>query len=205
MKKLREDSAPDTVITTAQVHILRLESNPDTTSLAPATKTSLDEFTSAAELHHERRIARMGLTGKLNYADSVADDLVMGASRKVLDLVDGDRESLIYRAAFPVSASEGTAGMATSEQDKFIAGLVHALRTNPDLSSLSALADPIEAAQAEITVIRKARDEAYAAEGIAFNALQIARIRLIDIIHSNHPRLQLIFPKKKRLVESFFP
>lgn len=205
MKKLKEESSTEALTNAARVHIVRLKSNPLTEALAPPAEALLGELKSADAVHAEKQILRMVLTGQLNYCDSVLDDLIMDTSRRLLVLTGGDREDLRYRAAFSSSPTEGTASVAGAEQDKFVRNVVDALRSDSNLASLSTLADPIEAALADVANTRVKRDEAYTAEGIAFNALRLARVRLIDAIHSNHPRLQLIFPKKKRLVESFFP
>jgi hypothetical protein len=203
MKNLKETSSTDALVTSARVHTIRLKSNPATEPLAPPTEAVVTELKSADALYQEALVKRMVLTGQLNYADSVLDDLVMGASRKVLDLVAGDRTDQRYRAVFAISPSDGTEDVASPAQDRFVSNVIVELRKDAD-ASLSALADPIDAAQAEVMDIRAKRDAAYAAEGNASNALRLARVRLIDNIRGNQPRLQIIFPKKKRVVRSFF-
>lgn len=204
MTKLNENSSTEALTTAAELHIARLSSHPKTSALAPPVQAQLEAVTVADQDHHKKMLARMLLTGQLTYADSVLDDAVMSASNKVFGLVERDRDDLRYRALFPVAPSVGVNEMATAAQDRFVANIIHQLRTNPDLASLIALADPIEAAQAELAALREQRDDAYGVEGIAFTALRIARIKLIDLLSSNRPRLQLIFPKKKRIVASFF-
>ena len=204
MTKLTEKTSTETLTTAAEVHIGRLSSHPKTTSLAAPVQAQLEAVEVADRDHHKKVLARMLLTGQLTYADSVLDDVVMSAANKALGLVERDRDDLRYRALFPVAPSEGVEEMASSAQDKFVANIIHQLRTNPDLQSLAADADPIEAAQAEVAALRDQRDAAYSAEGIAFTALRLARVKLIDLISSNRPRLELIFPKKKRVIASFF-
>ena len=204
MKKLSEKASTQTIKTAAEVHTIRLQSHPSTESLAPPVVSLLQVMEDADSDHHKKFIKRMGLTGKLNYADSVLDDLVISLGRKVLDLVGGDRDDLRYRAAFPSSPSVGVEGVASAGQDEFVSNIIKALRANADLASLSDQADPIEAAHAEVKRLREERDAAYIEEGNAFSTLQLARVRLIDHIHANFARLTLLFPKKKRVIDSFF-
>ena len=203
MQKLRENASTEAIKLAAELHAARLQSHPATESLAPPVEGLLTKMVDADAEHHKRQLARMILTGKLNYADSVLDDLIMDASRQILTLTGGDREDTRYRAAFTKAPSEGVEDVASTTQDAFVSNVAKALRS-PALSSLVALADPIEAAQAEVERLRAERDAAYIAEANAFSTLQLARVHLVDHINANLPHLMILFPKKKRQVNSFF-
>lgn len=202
--KLREESAPQAVITAAEKHIGRLSAHDEAEHLAPPVQELLNKHKAADAEHHKKVLARMLLTGKLEYADDVLDNRVLDASHKALDVVGRDRSDARYRAAFPISAAEGTDGMATDAQDIFIDNVVRALRAEPDFAHLSAVADDVEAAHAEVKALRAQRDAAYSAEMSALTTLRIAQVKLIDAIRSNRSRLELLFPKQRKRVSSFF-
>jgi hypothetical protein len=204
LKKLRENISAAALISAAEYHVGRLLVQPKTQGMAPPIQAKLDTLKAADQTHHQKVMARMLLTGQLNFADGELDDLVASLARKALDLVDGDRADLRYLALFPSAPSEGVEGMATDAQDSFVGNIILALRGNAALADLTSHAAPIETALAAVTELRAKRDEAYVAEGHAATILSIARISLIDAIHEDEPRLVLLFPKKKRLVESFF-
>lgn len=202
--KLREDSAPQATITAAEFHIGRLEGHKLTAHLAPPVQALLDGLRAADADHHRKLLQRILLTGKLEYADDELDQATLDASHKALDVVGRDRSDARYRAAFPSAPSDAMADMATTDQDTFVANVIHVLRKEPDFAHLSAVADKLEAALTEVKTLRAQRDAAYSAEAIAYAALKVAQAKLVDAIRSNRPRLELLLPKQRKRVASFF-
>ena len=204
MRKIRETATFETVEDAAELHITMLEARPDTAALSVIIVSLLSAMQSAQVAHKAARRARLKLSAMIVYEDSVLDDLVADVSRKALDMCIGDRSDARYKALLPTAPSVAMRPIGGPDQDVYVANILDLLTTDAAYTSLAALAGPLKEQQDKLSALRAKRDTAFQQEAIASGKLDLARQRLIEAIHSNHPRLQLLFPKQDALVESFF-
>jgi hypothetical protein len=139
------------------------------------------------------------------FADAVEDDAVARVGRHGRTAADGEVESPLYLALFASGApSAVTKGVATDEQATLVTHLMKTIGTNPLAAPLRPLLPSLEAARAGVESAQADRRDADAAEVTAWNALQIAESAARDAYNGTHPRLMILFPGSRRLVESFF-
>ena len=203
-RKIRDTAGVDVVEEAAEFHVLMLNARPDTASLSAIIVGLLAAMQDAQLAHKRARLSRMQLSAMIAYEDSLLDELVASVARQALELCAGDRSDLRYKALLPTAPSKVMKAVGGEEQDAYVVNILTLLAEDDAYASLAPLAAPLKAQHDKLSALQEQRDAAYQQEGIAFGKLSIARQRLIDAIHANHPRLLTLFPKQDSLVESFF-
>jgi hypothetical protein len=140
----------------------------------------------------------------LAFADDEEDAEIAGLGRRVRVLADGKLQSPLYLGMFPEAPSEATEGLADDRQRAFAEQILQTLREDPAYASLRDLLPGLEAARAEVVAARANLNAAIVAENKAWNDVQLAEAEARTAYNTTHPKLAILFPGRKRLVESFF-
>lgn len=204
MQEIKPDAGTDVILSRLRVLHLRLLARPDTTALAAPIKSVLTDlktrFDHWAELHDQRLAAY----GMLAFVDDEEDAEIAGLARRVRVLVEGRLDSPLWLRLFPEAPSEATGGVADNRQRTFAEQVIATLAQNPEYASLKDLLPDLLAARAAVAAAREKLHALVVADNQAWTEVQIAETAARAAYSAVHPRLMILFPGRKRLVESFF-
>lgn len=183
----------------------RLKSRPSTAPLAAPiddARRALDERIEAWEAADDDSVVA---TGNLHYADEVEDRVVADLARRAKVIVAGKLTSPAYLRLFPKAASELTAGVADDAQVQQVEHLIETIANNDDYRALRGVARQLDEAHQEVLLAREERMRSEQQAAAAWTELQIAEEAARAAYRDTHPKLTLLFPGRRRLVNSFFP
>lgn len=204
MQKLLERHGVDTVQEALRFLSIRLRSRPETADLAQSIEQVRTNLRDQAETHAEAREARVAASAEIVYRDSELDAAVANLVREVMVHTKGRRDHQMYIKLFAQSPSMLTMGVADAKQAVFVKTLLDILRSDAQFANFTAQTELLEQRNTALQQAIGQRDELYVPESHASANLRVAMDQAKRIYNLAYPRLQLLFPNKRSLVESFF-
>ena len=204
MQKLFEQSSYKQIDKALRFASIRLKSHSTTKDLA----AGVDQVRANLQQHHENwlqiREERIAASAFIEYLDSLLDGAVMALVRDILNKVDNDRTHPLYKNMFATVPSTAMAPLASVEQSRYVDIILDKLETKPEYVDYANAKEEIAAKLADLQEKLAERHKFYVKEGTATSD----RISVMDearlTYNMLYPRLQLMFPKQPKLVESFF-
>ena len=145
---------------------------------------------------------RIGQTNEVLYRQDVLANKLRELGLRVSLKVDRDLTDPRYRAVFVKSPNEAIRTMTYDELSRYTHGVLAQMAAEPTFASVPTT--EVADALTEFDNARAVREALYAQESAARGRVHSARLSLIQIINLAYPRLTVIYPKQKALVESFF-
>jgi hypothetical protein len=204
MQQLRINHGVPVVLGALRFLSIRLKSRPQTAGLAPDVDAMRALLRDKDDAYAEAREQRIAASAEITYLDTLVDDAVMAASRELLVLTGGKADDPRYLKPFPTAPSAALKPVGGASQDRFVKGVIVRFREDPDLAPLAGHAPKIEAAQADLEKGVAQRNDLHVKEAMTLADRRIALEDARRMYNLTYPRLQLIFPNKPTLVESFF-
>ena len=204
MQKLQHYHSPALTLRGLRFLLIRLGARPQTQELVPEVRAAREALQKAADAYDEARERRIAATAEIIHLDAEQDAHVMNLSRAVLMMTDGNRDDARYKKLFPEAPSTLTAPIAGDKQTRFVSALIGILRDDAAYDGLNAHADILEADAKTLADALEAREALYLPESKAQAEMRVALDKAKRLYNLTHPRLQLIFPEQKSLVESHF-
>lgn len=204
MEALRETHGVDVVLGALRILSIRCGSRPESKSVAAEMamlRASVRDKKDAWEAARDERIAA---TGEIAWCDSTLDGAVMSLSRQATAMVDGKTSDPRYRVLFPAAPSVQMKPVGGAAQSNFVKGVLRSLEEEEGLAELRPLGKAIAKAQKSLDAASGARDTLQVTEDRARTALEIELDAAREAYNQSWHRLNVIFPKDKALVESFF-
>lgn len=204
MQKLRERHGVATVLAVLRFLSIRLRSRPETSDLAQAVEQTRGKLRDKSENYAEAREMRVAASAEIVYRDSELDAAMAGLVRSVLVKTQGRRDHEMYVKLFPQSPSVLMLGQADNKQDVFVKTVLDILRNDAQFADFAAEADSLERSSTALQQAVEQRDALYVPESHASADLRVAMDQAKRVYNLAYPRLQLLFPNQRGLVESFF-
>lgn len=204
MEALRETHGVDIVLGALRILAIRCGSRPESKSVATEIAAIRASVREKQEAWETARDERMAANCEIAYCDAVVDGAVMSLSRQASALVDGKVTDARYRKLFPAAPSGQLKPVGGAAQANLVKGVLRSLDEDEDLAEFRPLGKPIVKAQKTLDAATTARDDAQITEDRARNALEIELDAAREAYNQAWHRLNVIFPKDKALVESFF-
>ena len=204
MQSLNDKTTASRTLEATSFLIRRLGSRPQTRELVAAMVEVRQALRSADDSWQEARTARMAATAEVEFQDEWLDGGVMQVGRVARALVEGQTGDPRYTALFPIAPSAAMAPVGGDAQARFVKAMIQQLEGDDAFVSLRHHATTLTERAEALTTALAAREELYLAEAQA----DAVRTRAADAARRAYnlmyPRLQLIFPDRPTLVESFF-
>jgi hypothetical protein len=204
MQQLRSNHGVPVVLSALRFLFIRLKSRPQTAGLAADVDAARALLWDKDDAYAEAREQRIAASAEIAYLDTLVDEAVMNASRELLVLTGGDAQDPRYLKPFPTAPSAALKPVGGASQDRFVKGVITRFKEDPDLAPLAGHGTKIEAAQGDLDKGLAQRNDFYVKEAMALADRRIALDDARRLYNLTYPRLQLIFPNKPALVESFF-
>lgn len=178
-----------------------------TQTLGEEVQRQRKETAQAREEWLDAREERAALTLEIELADNEIDQIIAQISKQALIETKGDRKAVLYTELLPSSPSEATKLIGGNEQTRYVKAVLHTLATHTlyQEAKWQEYATSLGTAQADLESSLHQREEAYQKEGQAYRAYQTSLEASCRAYNLAFSRLNLLFPEKPRLVESFFP
>lgn len=183
---------------------IQLSARPETAPLAAEIDALRVAARAAEDAWQEAQSQRVAASATIVYLDSLLDDAIADLARDVLAAVGGDRASTTWRLLFPSAPSTAMRPTGSAAQAAFVKGVLSAL-ASPPLADWADRAGPIADRLAQLEAGQAARADLFVTEGQASTRRALALDELRQAYNLAYSRLRVQFPKKKALVESFFP
>ena len=205
MKQISSDAGCPVILSNLRVLGSRLRARPDT---QPFSVPVLATYKTLSEAHmswQELHDLRVTSTGSVVFADDEEDYLVAKLVRRLMVLVDGKRSDPRYQRLFQEAPSKTTDRVADEEQARLVSHIIDTVTKSDDYASLRDLLPSLTAAHAALATAKTAQQSAMQSEEAAWKALQVAEQVARDIYRDTEPKLEILFPGRRRLVDSFYP
>ena len=184
---------------------IRTRSRPQTADLAGDVNDQRKRLQTKHEVWLDAREQRICATNEVYYQDEELDLEMSRLARVVLLITDGDTHHPLYKSLFPAAPSTLMAERGGPNQRLFVTTIIDSLRTDAKLAKVAHRADPLAARLEKLDRALAVRDELYIPENQAANKLEIELDNARRVYRTCFHRLNIIFPDKPNLVESFFP
>jgi hypothetical protein len=204
MREIALDAAPEVVLSRLRVLAIRLKARPDTATLAGEVDGARTELKTRLDQYEEKHDERLAATGAVVFADDEEDAAIAGLARRVRVLVEGKRDDPRYLRLFQKAPSTLTEGVADEQQKLFAEHLIATLAAHADYVSLRDLLPELEGARQGVEVAQANQAELMRLDEAAWNEVQIAEQKAREVYRDAKPKLELMFPGRKKLVDSFF-
>lgn len=204
MEALRESHGVDIVLGALRILAIRCGSRPESKSVATEIALIRASVREKLDVWETARDERMAANCEIAYCDAIVDGSVMSLSRQASALVDGKLTDARYRKLFSAAPSGQLKPVGGAAQSGFVKGVLRALDEDDEVAELRPLGKPIAKAQKSLDTATSARDDAMVTEDRARTALDIELDAAREAYNQAWHRLNVIFPKDKALVESFF-
>lgn len=197
-----ETTSSEELLLDSRYHIAALLSDPETESLAPATKKVAQALRAAAAQTESMEGERVEAQALLVRADLVVDKRVRQLDLDLLAALSGQRGDERYRQVFPRGASTVIA-LRGAEESAAVELVVKGLQTaHPELykrhgAELKKLAAAASAAEDALIKLEAAADQVFTTE-------LAARRALVRQLQKNEGALTVMFPGDRAAVRSFF-
>jgi hypothetical protein len=147
---------------------------------------------------------RISATAEIEYRDAIVDSDVADIARQILLEVRGNRRNHRYLKLFPQSPSKLMRSIAGPEQTKFVLSLIDTLNTDPNYAGLKEHARLLAEHQKDLEVVIQKRTDWQVREIQLQSEWRMFYLQAQELYNSMYPRLLLLFPNNKNLVESCF-
>ena len=204
MRQIDPKAGPRVVLDRMGVLSARLKRSAQTARLALPVDASRWELQRLYDLYLDRHHERMSASGALVFCDAEEDALIALVSTRLLGLVRNQRTDPRYRRMFPKAPSTVTKGVATEAQARLARQVISLIETEPDYAGLRDLLPELKDARQAVVEAQREYREARDRDSAAWNEVQLAEQRARDLYRDTRPRLELLFPGRKKLVDSFF-
>lgn len=205
MEQLRDQHGHDVVDRALRHLSIRLRSRPESAPFAAEIDDLRGMIRSANDVFLEARETRVAATAELEYLDGELDAGIADLARQALVEVRGKRDDERYRRLFAAAPSDATRPVGGASQERYVRGILAQLTSEASpFPGLREQAAPIEATLTALKEAEQRRADLYVAEATATTERTIALDRARREYNQMHPRLRLLFPRQRRLVESFF-
>lgn len=207
MRAIAEDASPETVLSRLGTLSCRLKRRADTRPLAVPVDAARHALKALVDQHQERRYERMAASGARTFDDDQEDTIVSRVSKRLLAVLPG-RQDATYKRMFKEAPSEATKGMADERQAQLVRHLIALISEEPPkdpaYAGLRDLLPELKQARAEVEKGHAEYTAAFEAESALWNEIQLAEQKAREVYRDTHPKLELMFPGRKKLVDSFF-
>lgn len=201
MEAIREKHGFGTVDRALRYLRIRMASRPQTRAL----EGELNELRMRLQGHQasweEAREERVAATAELEICDSDLDEAVSRLSKALL--ADMRADDPRYQTLFSLSPSQAMKDQASPAQSRFVRSLLSVL-SGTDYAAYKSHAETIARLQARVEEVEASRETFYQAESLAQVKRRAVLAEARRFYNQAYPRLLLIFPGQKRLVESYF-
>ncbi len=204
MEALRKSHGVDVVLGALRILSIRCSSRPESKPIAAEMAEIRAGVRDKKDAWETARDERMAANCEIAYCDSGVDGAVMTLSRQATAMVDGKTDDNRYRNLFPAAPGAQLKPVGGAAQKQFVKGVLRALDEGEDIAELRPLGKPIAKAQKSLDTASDARDDLQVTEDRARTALDIELDAAREAYNQSWHRLNVIFPKDKALVESFF-
>ncbi len=202
MKKLNDESGVALTLISARVLKNRTQGRADAKPVrddVEAGETLLNTENSKLRALLDQRI---GQTNEVNFRQSELASALRELNLRVTLKVGRDLTDPRYRAVFVKTPNEAIRTMTNDELSRYTHGVLAQLAAEPSFASVPTT--EVADALTNFDDARATRESLYAQESAARGAVHSARLALIQLLNLAFPRLTVIYPKQKALVESFF-
>ncbi len=203
MRKLKDYHPPGLVLAALGFTKVRLSSREAFRPLADEVEAQRTTVTSAVSARDVAREERIASTAEVDWRDGELDVAVMSLSRAVLAVVNGDRDSPMYKRLFPIAPSKAMDATATPAQSRYVRALLETQRAQAQYAEFQPQAEAIASALTAVEQAVAARQDLYVKEAQAQGALTQALDAARRHYNKLYPRLQLL-EDNTNLVESLF-
>ncbi len=203
MEALRETHGVDVVLGSLRILAIRSGSRPESQPLSREISALYARVAEKRDVWEAARDERMAATAEIGYRDALVDGSVMTLSRQCLALVNGKTDDPRYRTLFPSAPSDRLKPIGGADQENYVRGVLLAL-DGAGYEALAPFKAPIEEASDNLAAAIVRRNKLQVAEDVAANALVIELGLARDAYNQAWHQLNVVFPKDKALVESFF-
>ncbi len=204
MESLRESHGVDTVMGAVRVLSIRCGSRPESKAVGKEMRALRGELRELRDVYEEAHDERVAATAEIKYRDEVLDASVMMLARQANALVNGDTSDARYRALFPSAPSAQMRPVGGPSQRAYVKAILATLSDGDVLAPLQPHRSEIAKAQEALDLAVEARDTLQVTEDRASTALSIKLSEAREAYNHAWHRLNVLFPKDKALVESFF-
>lgn len=204
MQNLRPEHSFELHVRALRFHNIRLSSRPDTRPYGEEIGALRELLKQKGEAYDQALEERIAANTEVDYRDGVLDESVYHFGRDLLAMVGGDRQDPRFKKVFPVSPAVMMKPVATQEQNRAVVVLLERLQEDEDLEPLRMHYETIFGALEDLKAAMEARDAKYIVESKAHTDRQQCLDTCRRAYRLQYPKLQLLFPDKPKLVESFF-
>lgn len=202
MKKLNDESGVTLTLTSARVLKNRTQGRAEAKAVRDDVEAGEAQLNTESAALRAVLDQRIGQTNEVNYRLSELAGALRELNLRVTLKVDRDLTDPRYVAVFVKTPNEAIRTMSHDELSRYTHGVLAQLAAEPSFASVPTT--EVADALASFDDARATRESLYAQESAARGRVHSARLTLIQIINLAHPRLTVIYPKQKALVESFF-
>lgn len=202
MKKLNDESGVTLTLTSARVLKNRTQGRAEAKAVRDDVEAGEAQLNTESAALRAVLDQRIGQTNEVNYRLSELAGALRELNLRVTLKVDRDLTDPRYVAVFVKTPNEAIRSMSHDELSRYTHGVLAQLAAEPSFASVPTT--EVADALASFDDARATRESLYAQESAARGRVHSARLTLIQIINLAHPRLTVIYPKQKALVESFF-
>ncbi len=182
---------------------IRLASRPETADLAGPVHEARATMRDSEESYQQALQARVAATAEIEYLDGRLDDEVMGISRDLLALTDGDRTDARYLKLFSTAPSIAMSPIGGDAQNLYVRNMLARLRDDADLAPLRRRVDELTARHAALEAATEKRRVASVPEASADADRRLALDSAKRLYNRTEVQLRLVLDDKA-LVESYF-
>ena len=202
---LSEDTGSEKTRSACRTLMIRLSGRAPAAEVRRDVQAALQSLQAAINDYEDAHDERVCATAEIEVCDTEVDQAVAALVRAVEVQLRGDRQDPRFLAAFPYAPSEATGGVATDAQRNYVHSALTVLRSDTSLcGALKPDLDALEAAQAALDAAVKVRAALEHTEATASARLKVATLQARNVHNDALPRLQLIYPRQKARVRSFF-
>ena len=209
MRNLAIDDGPIKVDAAIRDLVLELRALADQTPALGPLADELDgrrqAMNAAVEVHQQAEAVARMWNKRVVRADNAVNKAAVRVSKALDDHRDEPGVEDVIALAFPISATEGTAGVADEKQSLFVDNVVEHVKAAPNMPAkvkqrVAELEAAVAALDAALASRRAARAERDRAEAKRDQAVSLAR----DTYNGMYFRVGALFPNDKAKVNALF-
>ena len=202
MKRLPEDAS--NILTLLSARVLKNRTTGRAEARPVRDDVEAGEALLNTELASQRALMdqRIGQTNEVNYRATLLASALRELNLRVTLKVDRDLTDPRYRAVFVKSPNEAIRTMSHEELSRYTHGVLAQMAAESSFASVPTA--EVADALTHFDSARATRESLYGQESAARGRVHSARQSLIQTLNLAYPRLTVIYPNKKALVESFF-
>jgi hypothetical protein len=183
---------------------IRLKSRPETKDLAGEVEALRQRLRERDDIWAQAQEVRVAASAEVAYVDTLLGDGVISLAREIAFTANGDYSDPRYQKLFPTTPSVAMAGVAGDTQTRYVKTILSFLKQDDELKPWRARAKTLDEQLKQLEAAVAKRDELYIPEAKALAERRQVLDEAKRVYNLMHPRLRLLFPRDKALVESFF-